>query len=89
MKNETHNGVNRPLRRGHDTGILGGVADGVAQFFGVDVLYVRIGLVALAILGGGGVVIYVAAWALIPEEGSDMSLAQEFLRRSRGHARCP
>jgi phage shock protein PspC (stress-responsive transcriptional regulator) len=66
--------------------MLGGVAGGIAQFFDVDVLYVRIGLVALAVLGGGGVVLYVAAWALIPEEGSDISLAQRILRRARGHA---
>jgi phage shock protein PspC (stress-responsive transcriptional regulator) len=66
--------------------MLGGVAGGIAKVFDVDVLYVRIGLVALAVLGGGGVVLYVAAWALIPEEGSDISLAQRILRRARGHA---
>ena len=79
-------GVKRSLRRPDDTRMLGGVAGGIAQFFDVDVLYVRIGLVALAVLGGGGVVLYVAAWALIPEEGSDISLAQRILRRARGHA---
>jgi phage shock protein PspC (stress-responsive transcriptional regulator) len=66
--------------------MLGGVAGGTAQFFDVDVLYVRMGLVALAVFGGGGVVLYVAAWALIPEEGSDVSLAQKILRRAHGHA---
>ncbi len=77
-------GVNakRSLRRRDDTRMLGGVAGGTAQFFDVDVLYVRIGLVALAVFGGGGVVLYVAAWALIPEEGSDVSLAQKFIRRA-------
>ena len=88
MTNHTQNGVGvkRSLRRTDDTRMLGGVAGGIAQFFDVDVLYVRIGLVALAVLGGGGVVLYVAAWALIPEEGSDISLAQRILRRARGHA---
>jgi phage shock protein PspC (stress-responsive transcriptional regulator) len=88
MTNHTQNGVGvkRSLRRPDDTRMLGGVAGGIAQFFDVDVLYVRIGLVALAVLGGGGVVLYVAAWALIPEEGSDISLAQRILRRARGHA---
>jgi phage shock protein C len=88
MTNHTQNGVSvkRSLRRSDDTRMLGGVAGGIAQFFDVDVLYVRIGLVALAVLGGGGVVLYVAAWALIPEEGSDISLAQRILRRARGHA---
>jgi len=88
MTNHAQNGVGvkRSLRRTDDTRMLGGVAGGIAQFFDVDVLYVRIGLVALAVLGGGGVVLYVAAWALIPEEGSDISLAQRILRRARGHA---
>jgi phage shock protein PspC (stress-responsive transcriptional regulator) len=88
MTNHTQNGVGvkRSLRRPDDTRMLGGVAGGIAQFFDVDVLYVRIGLVALAVLGGGGVVLYVAAWALIPEEGSDISLAQRILRRARGDA---
>ena len=88
MTNHTQNGVGvkRSLRRSDDTRMLGGVAGGIAKFFDVDVLYVRIGLVALAVLGGGGVVLYVAAWALIPEEGSDISLAQRILRRARGHA---
>jgi phage shock protein C len=88
MTNHTQNGVGvkRSLRRPDDTRMLGGVAGGIAQFFDVDVYYVRLGLVALAVLGGGGVVLYVAAWALIPEEGSDISLAQRILRRARGHA---
>ena len=88
MTNHTQNGVGvkRSLRRPDDTRMLGGVAGGTAQFFDVDVLYVRIGLVALTAFGGGGVVLYIAAWALIPEEGSDVSLAQKILRRARGHA---
>jgi phage shock protein C len=81
-------GVNakRSLRRRDDTRMLGGVAGGTAQLFDIDVLYVRIGLVALAAFGGGGVVLYVAAWALIPEEGSDVSLTQNIIRRARRNA---
>jgi phage shock protein PspC (stress-responsive transcriptional regulator) len=87
MTNHTQSGVGtkHSLRRRDDTRMLGGVAGGTAQFFDVDVLYVRIGLVALAVLGGGGVVLYIAAWMLIPEESSDASLAREILRRARGH----
>jgi len=92
MTSHTQNRVGvsakRPLRRRDDTRMLGGVAGGTAQFFDVDVLYVRIGLAALAVFGGGGVVLYVAAWALIPEEGSDVSLAQKIYRRACGHAWC-
>jgi phage shock protein C len=87
MTNDTKSGAGakRSLRRRDDARMLGGVAGGTAQFFDVDVLYLRIGLVALAVLGGGGVVLYIAAWMLIPDEGSDVSLAQKTLRRARGH----
>jgi len=43
---------------------------------------VRIGLVALTLLGGAGVPLYVAAWLLIPEEGSEVAIAGEILSHS-------
>ena len=38
---------------------------------------------ALALLGGVAVPIYLAAWLLIPEEGTDVSVAEELLARER------
>lgn len=67
------------LRRPHDRAMLAGVAAGLADYFCVDVTLVRIGLVALSFLGGAGVPLYVAAWLLIPEEGSDTAIASELL----------
>lgn len=55
----------RPLRRYPDRGLLGGVAAGLAEYTGVNVLVVRL-LWALALTGGFGVIFYVLAWALIP-----------------------
>lgn len=40
---------------------------------GIDVLVLRIIIVALALLGGSGVVLYAIAWLLVPEEGRDAS----------------
>jgi hypothetical protein len=34
----------------------------------------------LSILGGAGLPLYLAAWALIPEEGSDVAIAEAFFR---------
>jgi phage shock protein PspC (stress-responsive transcriptional regulator) len=48
----------------------------------VDATLVRIGLVALTLLGGAGVPLYVAAWLLIPEEGSEVAVAGEILGHS-------
>jgi phage shock protein PspC (stress-responsive transcriptional regulator) len=62
--------------------MLAGVAAGVADYFEVDATLVRIGFVALTLLGGAGVPLYVAAWLLIPEEGSEVAIAGEVLGHS-------
>ena len=72
----------RLLRRSRDGAMLAGVAAGLADYFDVDATLVRIGLVALSLLGGAGVPLYLAAWLLIPEEGSDIAVAGEILSHS-------
>src|SRR5579863_6256486 len=69
----------RLLRRPADGRILGGVAAGLARYFAVDVTHVRIALVALSFLGGAGVPLYLAAWVLIPADGSGITIADEVL----------
>jgi phage shock protein PspC (stress-responsive transcriptional regulator) len=63
--------------------ILGGVASGLAKYLDVDLSVVRIGFVALGLLGGIAIPLYVAGWLLIPEEGADSAIADDLL----GHAR--
>lgn len=58
----------RRLRRDTDSGVIGGVAAGLARHFDVDVAYVRIAFVLAAVLSGGGpaIVAYLIAWIAIP-----------------------
>jgi phage shock protein PspC (stress-responsive transcriptional regulator) len=63
------------LRRSCTDRMLGGVAGGVARYFGVDTTIVRIAFVVLTVFGGAGIPIYLAGLLLIPEEGSDQSIA--------------
>jgi len=56
------------IRRSVDGRTFGGVAAGLATFFGLDVTHVRMAFVVLALLGGAGLPLYLAGWALIPEE---------------------
>jgi phage shock protein PspC (stress-responsive transcriptional regulator) len=63
--------------------MLAGVAAGLADFFDVDPTLVRVAFVALALLGGLAVPLYLAAWLLVPEEDADVSLAEELLARER------
>ena len=54
------------LRRYPDRGLLGGVCAGIASFFRVEVLIVRLIMAMVIAVGGIGVAIYALAWALIP-----------------------
>ncbi|MGO9335588.1 MAG: PspC domain-containing protein [Acidimicrobiales bacterium] len=73
----------RLLRRAGEGAMLGGVAAGLAAYFDLDVTLVRIAIFALSFLGGAGVPLYVAAWLLIPEEGSDVAIAADILNHAR------
>jgi signal transduction histidine kinase len=55
-----------PLRRDPVHGKLGGVAAGIAQRLGIDVLAVRIGFVVATVAGGWGGALYVLLWAALP-----------------------
>jgi phage shock protein PspC (stress-responsive transcriptional regulator) len=72
-------------RVGHQR-MLAGVAAGLADYFDVDPTLVRIGFVALSFMGGLAVPLYLAGWLLIPDEGSDLSVAEELLARERSHS---
>ena len=76
----------RLLRRPVDGRILGGVAAGLATYFALNVAHVRIILVALSFLGGVAVPLYLAAWVLIPAEGSGTAIADEVLNHVGSHS---
>ena len=69
-----------PLRRPVNDRMLAGVAAGIARYLGADVTIIRIVLAVLTFVGGAGVPIYLACWLLIPEEGSDQSIASSFVQ---------
>lgn len=58
----------RLLRRTRDDKVIAGVCGGLGRYLGVDPVLLRIAFVVLAVAGGGGILIYVVAWILIPEE---------------------
>ena len=71
------------LHRRRGGRMLGGVAAGLADYFDVDPVLVRVGFVVLAFVGGLAVPLYLAGWALIPDEDTDTSIAEEILARER------
>ena len=58
------------LRRSVSDRRIAGVAGGIARHLDIDPILVRVALVVGVFFGGGGLLIYVAAWVLVPEEGT-------------------
>ncbi len=58
----------RRLRRQTSDVKVGGVAGGLGRYIGVEPNFFRIAFVVLTLFGGSGVVIYLAAWLLLPTD---------------------
>lgn len=62
----------KTLRRSRTQRMLSGVSGGLAEYFGIDVTLVRLGIVGLTILTSGTALLgYVAAWVIIPEADAE------------------
>jgi phage shock protein PspC (stress-responsive transcriptional regulator) len=53
-------------RRSGTDRMAGGVCGGLADYSGVDAVLWRVGFVALTLLGGSGVLLYLLLWVLLP-----------------------
>jgi len=58
----------RRLLRSRRDRVIGGVCGGLGRYLNVDPVLLRIAAVALALSGGVGVLAYLVAWVLIPED---------------------
>jgi phage shock protein C len=61
--------------------MVAGVCAGLAAYFGIDVKLVRLGFGIFSVFYGLGILIYLLAWAILPEEGDDGSILESFLKR--------
>ncbi|HEY5785634.1 MAG TPA: PspC domain-containing protein [Microlunatus sp.] len=59
---------------------LAGVCGGVARHWNVDPVLVRVGWVLLALSGGVGLVLYAAAWLLVPADGATGSTMDDLTK---------
>jgi phage shock protein C len=74
----------RVLVRPRDGRMLAGVCAGVADYLGLDVTLARvIWAVVSVITGGVGVLAYLVAWIIIPDEGQKSSLAENMFGKKQ------
>ncbi|MBV8980749.1 MAG: PspC domain-containing protein [Acidimicrobiia bacterium] len=76
----------RRLQRSRTDRVVAGVCGGLGEYFDIDPVIFRIAFVVLVFVGGAGVLLYPAAWILLPEEGHHRSLGDAWVQRGRrGH----
>ena len=71
------------LERKRDGRMLAGVCAGLAAYFGLDANLIRAIFAVLTFFGLLGPLVYVVAWAVIPEEGEKESIVERLVNNNR------
>ena len=81
----THTQGIKRLERPADDRMIAGVAAGLGRYFDLTPTVFRLAFVVLTLLGGVGILIYIAAVLVMPKEGEDTSIFERALAERRQH----
>jgi len=73
------------LERSRTEKVLAGVCGGLGRYFELTPAVFRLGFVVLTLLGGAGILVYIAAALVMPKEGDERSVAEDILANRRDH----
>lgn len=79
----THTHASKRLERSSSDKFLAGVCGGLGAYFELKPSVFRLGFVVLALLGGAGFLIYLAAALVLPAEGKEDSIAARAIAERR------
>src|SRR3989449_7678939 len=71
------------LERSRSDRMVAGVSGGLARYFDIHPAFYRVGFVVLTLLGGAGILIYLAAVLVMPDEGKEDSVVTAALKNRR------
>jgi signal transduction histidine kinase len=73
----------RPLRRGRDNCILGGVCGGFATRLGIKERNIRVIFALLTLVFGLGILLYMTFWLVLTRSGEDQPIIQQIFQNRR------
>ena len=79
----THTPQIKRLERSSSDRMVAGVSGGLGRYFDLSPAVFRLGFVILTLLGGAGVLVYLAALLVVPAEGTEQSIAAQVLAERR------
>lgn len=68
------------VRRSTDDRMVAGVCTGAGRYLGIDPVVLRVILAALTFVGLAGLILYLAAWLLLPEDDGTPSYAAQWFK---------
>lgn len=75
------------LYRDKDNEMIAGVCSGIAEYLDVDPTVIRLVFVLFALMGGGGLWIYLVLWIIMPEEPVTLPEVVEILEKPKETAK--
>jgi phage shock protein C len=60
--------MEKHLQRSRTEKMIGGVCGGLGEYFGIDPTIVRVLWVAVTLIGGAGILLYLVLWVIMPEQ---------------------
>ncbi len=69
-KESSNEGTDKPLKklyRNPDDAIIAGVCSGIAAYFGIQAVLIRLLFFVSVLFGGAGIVVYIILWIIVPE----------------------
>lgn len=81
----THTPNVKRLERSKEGRMIAGVSAGLGRYFDITPTVFRLAFVVLTLLGGAGILVYIAALLVIPAEGEEASYAERALAERSKH----
>ena len=81
----THTPQVKRLERSSDDKWIAGVSGGLGRYFDLTPAVFRLGFVVLTLLGGAGILVYIAAALVMPKQDDERSIAEDILANRRDH----
>lgn len=69
--------MTKKLYRSREDRWVGGVCGGLAKYLDVDPIVIRLIALILVLCAGGGLLVYIIAWIVIPEEPDSLAIMDE------------
>ena len=80
---ENSGSAGKRLLRPREGRMAAGVCAGLAGYLGLDVSLIRLAFGIFTVFYGLGVLLYLLAWLILPEEGKDGSILRSFISGRR------